>query len=167
MQKTLAAKFVAREHEFSAKRLRYNQLMKLTLAPGLTIKRSPIEGKGCFSVTHFRRGLKIAEYTGEKITNAEANRRAGRRRLRICAINSRWSLDGSRGGNGTHYINHSCEPNAYMKILYGHIMFMALRDIGPGEEITIDYESTLHSNKKRCICRAPSCRGTINKRVKG
>jgi uncharacterized protein len=137
--------------------------MRLTLAPGLSIRKSAIEGSGCFSVAHFRRGRKIAEYTGEKITNAEANRRAGRRRLRICAIDDRWSLDGSRGGNGTHYINHSCEPNAYMKILYGHILFIALRDIEAGKEITIDYESTLHSNKKRCTCGAPSCRGTINK----
>ncbi|HAF16480.1 MAG TPA: SET domain-containing protein-lysine N-methyltransferase [Blastocatellia bacterium] len=137
--------------------------MRLKLAPGLAIKNSTIEGKGCFSVAHCRRGRKIAEYTGEKITNAEANRRASRRRLRICAINNRWSLDGSRGGNGTHYINHSCEPSAYMKILYGRILFIALRDIKPGDEITIDYEQTLHSNKKRCTCGAPSCRGTINK----
>lgn len=137
--------------------------MELKLAPGLAIKKSPIEGNGCFSVAHFKHRRKIAEYTGERITNAEANRRASRRKLRICAINDRWSLDGSRGGNGTHYINHSCEPNAFMKILYGHILFIALRDIQPGEEITIDYESTLHSNDKRCVCGAPSCRGTINK----
>src|SRR5204863_6194165 len=101
---------------------------------------------------------KIAEYTGERITSAEANRRARRRVLRICAIDSRWSLDGSRRGNGTHYINHSCAPNSYMKILYGHIQFYALRDIHPGEEITIDYESTLHSDKKRCYCGAKTCR---------
>jgi SET domain-containing protein len=137
--------------------------MRLALAPGLSIKKSLIEGNGCFSVTHFKARRKIAEYRGEKIKDAEANRRARRRKLRICAIDSRWSLDGSRGGNGTHYINHSCEPNAYMKILYGHILFIALRDIEPDEEITIDYESTLHSNKKRCICGAPSCRGTINR----
>jgi SET domain-containing protein len=156
MNATLASK---------SSRVRYNLAdMKLTLAPGLSIKKSPIVGKGCFAVAHFRGRRKIAEYTGEKITNAEANRRAGRRKLRICAINNRWSLDGSRNGNGTHYINHSCEPNAYMQILYGHVLFIALRDIQPGEEITIDYQSTLHSNKKRCICGAPSCRGTINKR---
>src|SRR4029450_2352163 len=137
--------------------------MRVKLANGLEIAPSAIEGKGCFATMAFRSRRKIAEYAGEKITNAEANRRAGRRRLRICAINNRWSLDGSRGGNGTHYINHSCEPNAYMKILYGHIIFIALRDIEPGEEITIDYESTLHSNNKRCICGARSCRGTINK----
>ncbi|HUS11047.1 MAG TPA: SET domain-containing protein-lysine N-methyltransferase [Pyrinomonadaceae bacterium] len=137
--------------------------MKLKLAPGLSIQTSLIQGKGCFSVTHFKARRKIAEYTGERIRNAEANRRANRRRLRICAINERWSLDGSRGGNATHYINHSCEPNAFMKVLYGHVLFIALRDIEPGEEITIDYQSTLHSDKKRCICGAPSCRKTINR----
>ena len=136
----------------------------MKLAHGLSIRKSPINGKGCFAIVHFRRGKKIAEYTGERIPDLEARKRSRNRRiLRICDIDGRWSLDGSRGGNGTHYINHSCEPNAFMKILYGHILFIALRDIRPGEEITIDYESTLHSNKKRCICGAASCRGTINK----
>lgn len=83
--------------------------------------------------------------------------------LRICEVNSRWSLDGSRGGNGTHYINHSCTPNAFMQILHDHILFIALRDITPGEEITIDYEQTLHSDEKRCICGSSNCRGTINR----
>jgi SET domain-containing protein len=137
--------------------------MKLTLAPGLAIRKSAIQGKGCFATRAFTARKKIAEYSGERISNAEAKRRAFRAKLRICEINNRWSLDGSRGGNGTHYINHSCQPNAYMKILYGHILFIALRDITPGEEITIDYESTLHSDSKRCICGADTCRGTINK----
>jgi SET domain-containing protein len=137
--------------------------MKLKLAPGLAVKKSPINGKGCFATLRFQRGRKIADYAGERITTAEAKRRAHRRLLRICAIDSRWSLDGSRGGNGTHYINHSCAPNSFMKILYGYVQFYALRDIRPGEEITIDYETTLHSDTKRCYCGAQTCRGTINK----
>lgn len=136
----------------------------MKLAHGLAIKKSSINGQGCFATIRFARGKKIADYTGERITTAEAKRRAtGRRVLRICGINSRWSLDGSHGGNGTHYINHSCEPNAFMKILYDHIQFYALRDIRPGEEITIDYETTLHPDTKRCGCNSTSCRGTINK----
>jgi SET domain-containing protein len=137
--------------------------MKLKLACGLQIAASAIEGKGCFATKPFERRRKIAEYTGERISNAEANRRAKRKRLRICALNHRWSVDGSRGGNGTHYINHSCEPNAFMKIVSDHILFIALRDIKAGEEITIDYESTLHSDSKRCTCGARTCRGTINR----
>jgi uncharacterized protein len=136
--------------------------MRLVLASGLTIRKSPINGKGCFATASFKRRHKITEYTGERITNAEANRRAHRRILRICAINGRWSLDGSRGGNGTHYINHSCEPNSFTRIMHGRLIFFALRDIEPGEEITVDYQSTLHSDKKRCSCGAPSCRRTIN-----
>ena len=135
----------------------------MKLAPGLTVAASPIEGRGCFATHFFPRGHKIAEYAGERISRREVARRVrARRRLRICAINQHWSLDGSRGGNGTHYINHSCEPNSYMKILYGHILFIALRDIHPGEEITLDYVSTYHSDAKRCHCKAPTCRGTIN-----
>jgi len=149
----------------SARKLFYNEIpMPIKLAPGLTIRESPINGKGCFAAKLFPRGRKIAEYTGERIDDWEARRRArGRPILRICDIDGRFSLDGSRGGNGTHYINHCCEPNAYMKNLYGHVLFFALRDINPGEEITVDYEETLHPDSKRCHCGAKSCRGTINR----
>lgn len=140
----------------------------MALAPGLSIRKSRINRKGCFATVCFHRGRKIAEYTGERITDLEATRRARKRRyLRICDIDGRFSLDGSSGGNGTHYINHSCQPNAYMKNLYGHVLFFALRDIHPGEEITVDYEQTLLPDSKRCHCGARNCRGTINKKVNG
>lgn len=136
----------------------------MPLAPGLAIKKSTINGKGCFATLFFPGRRKICEYAGESITNAEARRRARtRRKLRICAVDRRRSIDGSRGGNGSHYINHSCQPNAYMQSVRGHLLFIALRDIQPGEEITVDYQTTLHPDSKRCTCGAPKCRGTINK----
>ena len=136
----------------------------MRLAPGLTIKKSRINGKGCFATKAFSRRKKIAEYSGERISDLEARKRArGRRHLRICDIDGKWSIDGARGGNGTHYINHSCDPNAYMQTLYGHVLFFALRDINAGEEITIDYEQTLLPDSRRCGCGAKNCRGTINK----
>jgi uncharacterized protein len=138
----------------------------MKLAPGLAVCPSPINGKGCFAAAFFPRGRKIAEYTGERISRREVARRVRTRRhriMRICALDAYWSLDGARGGNGTHYINHSCQPNAYMRNTRGHLVFMALRDIQPGEEITVDYIATLHPDTKRCHCQAPNCRGTINK----
>ncbi len=134
------------------------------LAPGLSIAPSPIEGKGCFATQTFQKAKKIAEYTGELISRAEIARRVKRRRRhRICAIDSYWAIDGSRGGNGTHYINHSCAPNCYLKVIAGHVLFFALRDIAPGDEILLDYVSTWHPDTKRCTCGAPTCRGRINK----
>src|ERR1700682_902426 len=135
--------------------------MKAELADGLKIAETQIHGLGCFATIPFQRRRKIAEYTGQRISNAEAKRRAKRRILRICGIDDRWSLDGSRGGNGTHYINHSCSPNSFTRTLHGHLIFFALRDIEPGEEITIDYGETLHPNTKKCICGALNCRRTI------
>ena len=136
----------------------------MKLARGLEIKKSRINGKGCFATQPFRQRKKIAEYTGERISDLEARKRArGRRHLRICDIDGRFSLDGARGGNGTHYINHSCDPNAYMKTLYGHVLFFARRDIKAGEEVTVDYEQTLLPDSRRCHCGANNCRGTINR----
>ncbi len=137
--------------------------MKQTLAHGIEVKSSRIDGKGCFATVRFPKWHKIAELTGERIARAEAARRMrGRRRLRICAIDSYWGIDASVGGNGTQYVNHSCRPNCFMRILHGHIIFFALRDIEPGEEIALDYVESYHPNDKPYRRAAPSCRGTIN-----
>ena len=138
--------------------------MKLALAPGLVIAKSRIHGRGCFAGKLFPKGRKIAEYAGERISAREAARRMKLRRIhRVCYVDEHSYLDGARGGNGTHYINHSCEPNTYTKAQSGHILFIAKRDIHPGEEITVDYVCTFHSNGKGCRCQAATCRGTINR----
>jgi SET domain-containing protein len=134
------------------------------LAPGIKIGPSAIDGLGCFAAARFAKGRKIAEYIGEKISRREIARRIrGRRRIHICGINSYWSIDGSVGGNGSQYINHSCEPNCYIKVIHGHILFFALRDIISGEEILLDYQDSYHSDRKQCRCGAPNCRRRINR----
>jgi SET domain-containing protein len=139
--------------------------LKRTLLSGLSIGKSAIHGRGCFAARFFPKGRKIAEYAGERISGREAARRMkGSRIHRVCYVSDRVYLDGARGGNGTHYINHSCEPNSYTKVQSGHILFMAKKDIHPGEEITVDYFVTFHSERKRCRCNAGASRGTINRR---
>ena len=133
------------------------------LAYGIKIRPSRIDGKGCFATVPFRRRRRVAELTGERVTRAEAARRLrGRRRLHVCDIDSRWSVDCTRGGNGTQYVNHCCEPNCFMRVTRGHIIIYALRDIEPGEELTLDYGETYHPDTKLCRCGAPSCRVTLN-----
>ena len=134
-----------------------------SLAPGIEVKSSPIDGKGCYATRYFRKGRRIAEYVGERISRREIKRRLqGATRIHICAIDSYWAIDGSVGGNGTQYINHSCHPNGDLKIIDGKIYFYALRDIHPGDEITLDYISSWHDDETKCYCGAPNCRGTIN-----
>ena len=138
--------------------------MKVTYPEGLTVRKSTIDGRGCFATTRFRKGRKIAEYVGERISRREIARRLrGKKRIHICGVDSYWAIDGSRHGNGTQFINHSCEPNCSVRILRGHVLFFALRDIEPGEEILLDYEVSYHADTKSCRCGAKSCRGRINK----
>ncbi|MGB8508570.1 MAG: SET domain-containing protein-lysine N-methyltransferase [Pyrinomonadaceae bacterium] len=137
--------------------------MTQEFALGIEVRPSRIDGKGCFATMEFKKRRKIAELTGERVSRVEAARRMrGRRRLHICAIDSYWGIDASRGGNGTQYINHSCAPNCFVRIMHGRIIFFALRDIEPGEEITLDYVESYHPDTKGCRCGAPLCRGTIN-----
>jgi hypothetical protein len=139
-------------------------MRKSEIAHGIEIRPSPIDGKGCFATVAFGRRKKVAELTGERVSRMEAARRMrGKRRLHICAIDSYWGVDSSRGGNGTQYVNHSCEPNCFMRVVRGHIIIFALRDIRPGEELTLDYGITYHPDTKRCLCGSPACRKTLNR----
>lgn len=114
--------------------------MNQRLAPGLTIARSRIHGKGCFAAILFRQNQQIAEYVGERIAVAEAaRRRCAAGEQCICDVDAKWAIDGSRGGNGTQYVNHSCQPKSDVIVLRGQVFLYALREITPGEEITTDY----------------------------
>jgi SET domain-containing protein len=136
-------------------------------APGIRVGTSKIDGRGCFATVRFAKGKKIVELTGERVSRIEAARRMrGKRRLHICAINSYWGIDGSRGGNGSQFVNHSCQPNSFIRIIREHVIFFALRDIEPGEEITLDYVESYHPDDYRCRCGAKGCRGTINLKLK-
>ena len=65
-------------------------------------------------------------------------------------------------GSGAQYINHCCDPNCYSSIQKGHILYMAKRNIQPGEELTVDYRFDKNVETVICKCGSPLCRGTIN-----
>ena len=133
-------------------------LLENAVAPGLRISRSPIEGQGCFAAIYFRRHQLVAEYVGEKITVIEAERRRREPgRKSICDVDLEWAIDGGRGGNGTEYINHSCNPSCCLVVLRDRIFLYARRDIQPGDEITTDYLYELELEGRQCRCRTSVC----------
>ena len=57
------------------------------------------------------------------------------------------------------YTNHSCDPNIAIQ---GQIVFVAMRDIAPGEELTHDWATTDDQDYEiACTCGRPNCRGVI------
>ena len=133
-------------------------IMTERIAFGLNVGESPIHGTGCFAEVAFRRNQRLAEYVGERICLVEAERRRQAfGEQSICDIDTEWAIDGSRGGNATQYVNHSCQPNCYIVISEGRIFLHALREIAPGEEITTNYRDELYSERTKCCCGTVSC----------
>ncbi len=128
----------------------------------LLVKPSGIHRFGVFAAEFIPKGRKVIEYTGEKISRRETARRAERKLNYLFTLDIYWTIDGAVGGSGAEYINHCCEPNCRAWIYKQHILYMSLRDIQPGEELTIDYRFDHDVEKVPCMCGAPTCRGSIN-----
>jgi SET domain-containing protein len=77
---------------------------------------------------------------------------------RVSELEAERYIDGSVGGNQTQYINHSCDPNADAFVIGGSLFIFALRQIAPGEEITVDYLNSFEQDHSVCQCRTASCR---------
>lgn len=139
------------------------------------IRNSSIQGRGAFAVRRIRKGTRIIEYTGERITTEEADARydddaVDRPHTFLFTVDKHTVIDGAIHGNEAKYINHSCDPNCEAVDDEGRIFVEALRTIQPGDELTYDYH--LHRpgpfRKKwmkqyACHCGAANCRGTMLK----
>lgn len=126
----------------------------------LQVRKSRIHGWGIYADQDIPAKRKVIEYTGERIDAVEAERRRGTPFLFV--LDDRWMIDGGVGGSGAEYINHSCEPNLVTRIMKGHILYMSLRPIRKGEELTLDYNYDDTDETVHCVCGSRSCRGTIN-----
>jgi uncharacterized protein len=61
------------------------------------------------------------------------------------------------------YINHSCDPNVYVKTIDGVRQVIALREIHPGQEITYDYCVNGYGDVVwQCNCQSARCRRDIH-----
>jgi uncharacterized protein len=116
-------------------------------------------GLGLFAVKPIERRAYVITYWGRRIPTREAH---GRERTSgakyMFEIDRRWTIDGSSRRNLGRYINHSCRPNTEALLRKGKIVFTALRDIAPGEEITLDYGEEYFDLFIRATgCRCAAC----------
>lgn len=97
-------------------------------------------GLGLFATRPIAEKEFIVAYSGKCIPTKEAQERERRRKLKyMFEVNSRWTIDGSSRRNLARYVNHSCRPNTEAVLRKGKLIFVALRPIAAGEELTLDY----------------------------
>lgn len=137
------------------------------------MRRSAIEGRGVFALRLIRKGARVVEYVGERISHREADRRHTSEdgwspHTMLFTVDTKTVIDATRHGNSARWINHSCIPNCEAVDDEGRIYVEAIRDIHPGEELTYDYNLVLDEphtpaakNAHPCYCGAQRCRGTL------
>ncbi|MBC7995659.1 MAG: SET domain-containing protein-lysine N-methyltransferase [Rhizobacter sp.] len=129
---------------------------------GVDVRPSPIDGQGAFAGEAIAQRRKIGEIRGEAISLQEAQRRArGQARIMIIAVSERRAIDATHSLDPLRFANHSCRPNASLRVRQGRVEFYAMRDVALGEEITVNYGETHHQGRLRCRCGAPGCVGQL------
>ena len=132
------------------------------LSPKAAVKTSPIQGRGLFAVEPIRKG-EIVCIKGGSIFNRqrlqEVSQILGPAEIQITKdlfIGPR--TEEEREGSMI-FSNHSCEPNIGVQ---GQIIFVAMREIDAGEELTHDWAMTDDDTyEMNCNCGAKNCRKVI------
>lgn len=129
----------------------------------IEVQESKIAGKGCYAQRRFKKGELIGEYTGERISEAEADRRhVEGEPFYIFLLEDGTCIDPKDNPSPLKYINHSCDPNAESVEEKGHIYIKATKTIRPGAEITYEYHvQSGDDDELDCECGASTCRGTM------
>ncbi|XP_077193182.1 histone-lysine N-methyltransferase 2B isoform X1 [Paroedura picta] len=152
--------------------MRFRHLKK-TSKEAVGVYRSAIHGRGLFCKRNIDAGEMVIEYSGIVIRSVLTDKREkyydskgiGCYMFRIDDFDV---VDATMHGNAARFINHSCEPNCYSRVIHvegqKHIVIFALRRIFRGEELTYDYKFPIEDagSKLPCNCGAKRCRRFLN-----
>lgn len=150
--------------------MRYRSLQKM-YKQHVGVFKSSIHGLGLYCLKDIEPGEMVIEYAGTVIRSILTDKREKYYESRgigcyMFRIDSYDVVDATMSGNEARFINHSCEPNCYSKVIsvdgQKKIMIFALRKLVPGEELTYDYKFPIEVAKIPCHCGSRRCRKTMN-----
>ena len=139
----------------------------------IEVRASSLHGRGVFARRRIRKGTRIIEYLGDRVSHPEADRRYDSKTSEdahtfLFIVDRGIVIDGGSNGNDARFINHGCDPNCESTIDDRRVFIEAVRTIQPGEELTYDYQigrdKTDPPNVDEifaCHCGAASCRGSM------
>jgi hypothetical protein len=131
------------------------------ISPNTEIKQSGIGGKGLFTTKPIKKDEVVVVWGGTYVASEEAEKAKQEGKLVMQWDGNLYSVEDRGEGTG-YFVNHSCEPNLWMKGAYA---LVAMRDVKEGEELTADYAlweaDEGYVSKWECGCGSQSCRKRI------
>ncbi|XP_077510642.1 histone-lysine N-methyltransferase SETD1-like [Amblyomma americanum] len=158
------------EAEVISDLLKFNQLK--FRKKQLKFAKSRIHDWGLFALEPIAADEMVIEYVGQMVRPIMADRREqyytqiGIGSSYLFRVDVETIIDATKCGNLARFINHSCNPNCYAKVItvegQKKIVIYSRQPINVNEEITYDYKFPLEDEKISCLCGAPQCRGFLN-----
>jgi SET domain-containing protein len=142
-------------------------------SPLFKVRRSKVHGLGVFAHRKLRKGTRIVEYLGERVSHKVADDRYEQKDVDdghtfLFIVDRGVVIDAGVDGNEARFINHGCDPNCESVIEDRRVFIEAIRTIQPGEELKYDYQIGRDDDDPEnvdevfaCRCGADSCRGTM------
>jgi uncharacterized protein len=147
--------------------------MSATRPQMFRVRRSRVHGLGAFATRRIRKGTRIVEYLGERVSHKEADRRyeaktSDDNHTFLFIVDRGIVIDAGVNGNDARFINHGCDPNCESVTEDRRVFIEAIRTIQPGEELKYDYSIGRAKDDPpnvdevfACHCGAAQCRGTM------
>ena len=139
----------------------------------IEVRNSPVHGRGVFAVQPIKKGTRILEYLGDRVSHEAADKRyedhdESDNHTFLFIVDKKTVIDAGVGGNDARFINHQCAGNCESIIENRRVFIDAARDIEPGQELGYDYEIGREKDDPpnvdeiyACRCGSPKCRGTM------
>lgn len=132
------------------------------LSPKTAVQESGVHGRGLFALERIAKGEIVAVkggYIFARRTLDEIKESLGPAEIQIADDLFIGPLIQHEREGSMIFSNHSCEPNIGVQ---GQIVFVAMRDINVGEELTHDWATTDDDEyEMNCNCGAADCRRII------
>jgi SET domain-containing protein len=129
--------------------------------PKIEIKETLDRGKGMFATEQIPKGETVIIWGGNYFGKEEADKAKSEGKLVMQFDENLFSIE-DRGESNTYFINHSCEPNVWMRNAF---TLEAMINIEKGEELTTDYAMWENDENKiskwECKCGSPNCRHIV------
>jgi len=124
------------------------------------VRESPIDGLGLYAGCHFSANDVVLEIDDSRAVDS-AHPLGADDDPRHCDYLARGHVVLMQYPE--RHINHSCDPNVYVRTVDGQRLVIALRDIAEGDEIAYDYCINGYGDTVwTCRCGAALCRRTIH-----
>jgi uncharacterized protein len=132
------------------------------ISPKAAVRESPIHGRGLFAAEPFAKGELVCVKGGYVFDRRALRLMSGwyaAAEIQVAEDLFIGPLGEDEREGSMIFSNHSCDPNIGVR---GQIVFVAMRDIVSGEELTHDWATTDDDDYElECKCGAANCRGLI------